>query len=304
MWLCSRIATATRFFKCGAAADPRETRRLAPAPASLAKALGNALPVSRLSATAYNDLRQCPYRFFALRQLGLAEAEELDNGLDKRDFGNWLHRVLFHFHTALGVEKLNGAEREQVNLLQLIDRSADVATQELGLSEAEFLPFSASWPQVRTGYLAWLAQPKNQFFVEGETWHEIQLGSVKLVGKLDRIDRPPGEPLYLLDYKTEPLDTTRKRIKAGTEDTQLSFYAALFDEQNVQGAYVSVGEREGTQTINQPDLVHLREQLAEGILEDMQRVADGHPMVAMGQGSACDYCAARGLCRKDMVSEG
>ena len=29
---------------------------------------GEALPVQRLSASAYEDLRRCPYRFFALRQ--------------------------------------------------------------------------------------------------------------------------------------------------------------------------------------------------------------------------------------------
>ena len=30
-----------------------------------------------------------------------------------------------------------------------------------------------------------------------------------------------------------------------------------------------------------------------------QRIADGHSMPALGEGSACDWCAARGLCRKD-----
>ena len=285
------------------AADPRVPRRLARTPVARAKVQASALPVSRLSATAYNDLRQCPYRFFALRQLGLAPADELDSSLDKRDFGNWLHRVLFHFHKTCQGAGLATADPQSADLIRQIDLAADLVTRELGLSEAEFLPYSASWPQVRQGYLNWLAQPQNQSFSEGEVWQELQLGSVKLVGKLDRIDRPANGPLVLLDYKTEPLETTRKRIKSGSEDTQLPFYAALFDVQAVQGAYVNVGEREGTTHFAQPDLVALREQLAEGILDDMQRLADGHDMVAMGQGSACAYCAARGLCRKDMVSQ-
>ena len=292
------------FLNVAWAADPRVPRRLARMPVVIATVNSAALPMLRLSATAYNDLRQCPYRFFALRQLGLAPAEELDAGLDKRDFGNWLHRVLFHFHTACRLDGMESGAQLPESQVRQIDLAADRATRELGLSEAEFLPFSASWPQVRKGYLHWLAQPQNQFFSEGETWRELQLGPIKLVGKLDRIDRAPGGPLLLLDYKTEPAEVTRKRIKSGTEDTQLAFYAALFDVQAVQGAYVNVGEREGTQTFAPPDLVSLRERLADGILDDMQRLADGHLMVAMGQGSACEYCAARGLCRKDMVSQG
>ena len=62
---------------------------------------GAALPLVRLSASAYADLRHCPYRFYALRLLGLQESDELDATLDKRDFGTWLHAVLQHFHEAL-----------------------------------------------------------------------------------------------------------------------------------------------------------------------------------------------------------
>ncbi len=59
-----------------------------------------ALPLATLSATAYDDLRHCPYRFFALRQLGLRSRDELDAELGKRDFGTWLHAVLGTFHEA------------------------------------------------------------------------------------------------------------------------------------------------------------------------------------------------------------
>ena len=62
---------------------------------------GAQLPLAQLSASAYEDLRRCPYRFFALRQLGLQEAGEIDTELDKRDFGNWLHKVLAAFHAVL-----------------------------------------------------------------------------------------------------------------------------------------------------------------------------------------------------------
>jgi ATP-dependent helicase/nuclease subunit B len=42
-----------------------------------------------------------------------------------------------------------------------------------------------------------------------------------------------------------------------------------------------------------------REHLREGLAHDMARVAAGQPMPALGEGRVCDFCAARGLCRKD-----
>ena len=51
-----------------------------------------------LSASAYQDLRDCPYRFFALRALRLSVPEELEAQPDARDWGNFLHRTLKAFH--------------------------------------------------------------------------------------------------------------------------------------------------------------------------------------------------------------
>lgn len=47
----------------------------------------------RLSASGYDALRICPYRFFALYQLRLRETPELTGDVEKRDFGTWLHRT-------------------------------------------------------------------------------------------------------------------------------------------------------------------------------------------------------------------
>jgi ATP-dependent helicase/nuclease subunit B len=45
--------------------------------------------------------------------------------------------------------------------------------------------------------------------------------------------------------------------------------------------------------------VEARDALIGGVLHDMQRIAQGEPMLALGDGTACDFCQARGLCRKD-----
>ncbi|SFU31572.1 ATP-dependent helicase/nuclease subunit B [Polaromonas sp. YR568] len=279
------------------AADPRVLRAIDIQPTPHPFPTGEALPVTRLSASAYEDLRRCPYRFFALRQLKLQEPEELESELGKRDFGNWLHSLLQHFHDALHAAPTQDPQAR----LALINAAADTATHELALSESEFLPFAAAWPGVREGYLEWLAghEATGATFEAGEAWREVPLGGITLLGKLDRIDRQADGHALLIDYKTEPRSTTAERIKNGQEDTQLAFYAALMTDDTLAAAYVNLGEKEPTRTYEQPDIVGLRDELIDSILTDMARIARGAALPALGEGQACVYCAARGLCRKD-----
>ncbi len=133
--------------------DPRSLRAVTDCPTPRPQPSGEALPVTRLSASSYGDLRACPYRFFALRQLGLHESDELESELGKRDFGNWLHSLLCTFHEALK----EAPAQDQPARIAMINVAAEQATKKLGLSSSEFLPFAAAWVPVRDGYLAWLA---------------------------------------------------------------------------------------------------------------------------------------------------
>ncbi len=279
------------------AADPSELRALTPQPCAMPRPTGEALPLTRLSSTAFEDLRRCPYRFFALRQLKLQASDELDAEVSKRDFGNWLHGVLKLFHEALH----HSPTHDETARLSLINLAAEQSTQELGLSPAEFLPFAAAWPRVRAGYLEWLVQHEatGARFDEAEVWKETPLGALTLVGKIDRVDRAADGSAWVMDYKTESRATTAQRLKDSLEDTQLAFYAALLTDDTLAAAYVNVGEKDGTQTYPQPDITDLRDQLIEAIVTDMARIAAAQPLPALGEGMACDYCAARGLCRKD-----
>ncbi|VTU30041.1 PD-(D/E)XK nuclease family protein [Variovorax sp. PBL-E5] len=281
------------------AIDPRLPVQIAARPTPRPQPRGNALVPATLSSTAYEDLRRCPYRFFALRQLGLRSSDELDTEVDKRDFGNWLHAVLGHFHVALKEAPTTDLHARRAMMAAAQER----ATREFGLSEAEFLPFAAAWPAVRDSYLDWLAGHEvgeGAVFVESEPWKEVALGRVKLVGRLDRVDATPDGRAFVIDYKTESADKTRERVKDPTEDTQLAFYAALFPDDSLRAAYVNVGEKaSGTRTVEQPDVVAARDALVAGVMDDLARIADGAALPALGEGSVCEHCTARGLCRKD-----
>ncbi|HEY8049209.1 MAG TPA: PD-(D/E)XK nuclease family protein, partial [Ramlibacter sp.] len=255
---------------------------------------GRLLGIARISATAYDDLRMCPYRFFARRQLGLQEPEEIDVDLDKRDFGNWLHRVLATFHTALAAQ---GGDKRG-----LLDEAAAQVTREMRLDEGEFLPFRAAWAQAREGYLDWLAKheaAEGATFESSEQDHEREFASVRLFGRIDRIDNLRGGTRMVMDYKTESHDKTRERVRDPGEDTQLAFYAALLGDEQLRAAYINIGERGETKTVEQKEVAVARDLLLAGIANDLDRVGKGEPLSAMGEGAACEYCAARGLCRKD-----
>jgi ATP-dependent helicase/nuclease subunit B len=212
-------------------AEGRMTRsqpRAAAAPVRPPCPTGAALPVKRLSATAYSDLRACPYRFFALRQLGLQEADELDAEVDKRDFGNWLHAVLQHFHEAL----LARPTRTQRAQWPAWTAAAKPSRASTAWERATFLPFAAGWPAVRDGYLpGWPARRRPAATSPGRGQGHTPLGAWQLVGTIDRIDRVSSadEPTTLvIDYKTEGRQRHRRSHQGrGAEDTQLAFYAAL-----------------------------------------------------------------------------
>ena len=125
------------------------------------------------------------------------------------------------------------------------------------------------------------------------------LGDFTLVGRIDRMDRMPDGSVLLLDYKTESGGKTKQRVKEPLEDTQLAFYAALLPEDTLRAAYVNVGERDGTEMSEQPDIVAARDALIEGMVSDVQRIRAGAAMPALGEGAVCDFCQARGMCRKD-----
>ena len=277
--------------------DQREQRELPVAPTPRPQAVGAALPMAELSASAYEDLRRCPYRFFALRQLGLTEADELDTEVDKRDFGNWLHAVLSAFHDTLK----ESFEPAGAGRLKLLDICAEEVTRNMRLAEGEFLPFAASWPQVRDGYLAWLERhdASGAAFVSSESSHRVSLGPLTLVGRIDRIDRLADGTPMVIDYKTEGLQKTRDRVKRPAEDTQLAFYGLLLQDDSLQAAYLNIGERTGTEPVPHDDVTRTRDALVSGVLDDMRRVAGGETMAALGEGSGCDFCNARGMCRRD-----
>jgi ATP-dependent helicase/nuclease subunit B len=236
-----------------------------------------------------------------LRMLGLKEADEIDAEVDKRDFGTWLHGVLGGFHEKLQERGTMSLEERAALLEQLALEG--MASQRLG--EGEFLPFAATWPAVRAGYLEWLAKHEGTgaVFAEAESEHSVQLGTLTLAGRIDRIDQLADGSTLVMDYKTEGLQSTKDRMKTPLEDTQLAFYAVLLPDKELRAAYLNVGERGEVKAVLHDSLSQAAHLLKEGIEAELRRIGQGAPLPALGEGRACEFCAARGLCRRDGWSE-
>ena len=288
-----------------AAADARVSHARIATPVARPLPRAPDLLPERLSASACEALRACPYRFFALRLLRLQSVDELDTAVQKRDYGSWLHAVLHRFHR----------ERSQPlpaddEALRLHAAAADEVSVA-GLDAAEFLPYSASFARFVPRYVGWLhaRDEDGAQWLDGErelTARPSEWAGTEMHGVLDRVDSVPGVDgplIQLIDYKTGQATALRSIVRQG-EDTQLAFYAALMGAQgqapgDIAASYLFLDEGEKVVELPLPDVQARAGLLVEGIGIDLSRLRQGAAMPALGEGRSCDFCDARGLCRKD-----
>jgi ATP-dependent helicase/nuclease subunit B len=264
---------------------------------------------TQITATAYDALRQCHYRFFATTVLALREEDELEEGLDRSDYGIWLHEVLRRFHSQRQTQLAISTEAEDVAEWL---RVAQAVVTEKGLDldgqRPYFLPFEADMPQLAQAYVTWLrnheAQGWNVSRMEAEVSRDLILpdgGRLRLFGQLDRVDTRHVDhqsQQLVIDYKTGNKDALKAKVGTPLEDTQLAFYAALQPGDASFAAYVHL-DAKGVHQIEHADVSDSAQALLEGLSQDWIRIRAGQGLAAMGEGASCTYCQARGLCRKD-----
>lgn len=305
------LALASGGRTIGTWADPRIDLAVRATPIRMSAPVAPELLPMRLSASACEALRACPYRFFVLYLLRLREDDELDREIDQREYGNWVHEVLFDFHT----QRETPAERHiEVARLLALAESHRVAN---AMGDADFLPFTESFTSLAPRYIDWLHQRD----AEGARWRggeetltasPPELGGVEMHGIVDRIDQvrtvasvgsAASEAVEMIDYKTGSVPKLKDRLKDRLEDTQLAFYAALMQTRTnlpLRARYLAL---DGSKALEDP-LEHVEVEdsaarLVAGLAHDLSRLRTGSGLPALGSGSTCDHCAARGVCRRD-----
>ena len=286
--------------------DERLEQAIPLTPQPRAAAIAGGLLPATLSASSVESLRACPYQFFGRSLLGLREQDELEAETDKRDYGTWLHAVLYRFHQ----ERMqpDGLEDDSTRL----HRNAAELMAEQHLPAADFLPFSASFERFAPRYLAWLAETEagGQHYIVGEASRSLQvfgdpvLAPLVLQGRLDRIDSQQAGHV-LIDYKTGGSTALKQRLTRPLEDTQLMVYAALMLDADVplQARYLALDDAAGITAVEHPNVEHSAVLMIDGLGEDLLSAWAGTPLPALGEGGACEYCEMRGLCRRDDWAE-
>jgi ATP-dependent helicase/nuclease subunit B len=126
---------------------------------------------------------------------------------------------------------------------------------------------------------------------------------LRLGGRIDRIDRGRGGAVALIDYKTGAPATLRSTVRQPLEDTQLATYAALLGDgvppHEVHAMYLALDDRDAPLEVVHPDVGATAQAFVDGLAADLREIAAGAGLPALGEGTVCTHCEARGLCRRD-----
>jgi len=258
-----------------------------------------ALRPAAITAYGYEALVQCPYQYFVRFVLGIEAVETVQESMEKRDYGQFVHEVLDRFHqrypTVSGEDPL-----AMLELLTQLSHEVFEAGGQRGFLETAWL---RRWCQRLPDYLAW------QQAREGAGWRyeagehraacDMALDGedrLRLHGRLDRVDRR-GAALAVIDYKTRDFDRLRRQA-GDPEDVQLAVYTALMGDAVEEAGYVALdGDKLDMAAVEDPS-AHARAQMAR-LRALFEHMGAGAPLVANGVGAVCDWCEARGVCRKD-----
>jgi ATP-dependent helicase/nuclease subunit B len=266
-------------------------------PAQMPRPTAPALMPDRLSASGYNSLVVCPYQFFASRMLRLSAADELSELPQKRDYGEWLHQILKQYHDIVHEQSVPVQEREAC-----MARVSEAVFTEILQKNPAALGYQSRWGKIMNAYVAWANthEAEGWQFGFGEQWQERLLswegGSVKLVGQIDRIDVGEDGERLVLDYKSAKKDKLNNRLKT-LEDHQLPFYGLLLDPPPAAAAYVAIDD-EKPALAEADNYATWRDGLQSQIIANWQAMSEGASLPASGTQKNCDWCDARGLCRK------
>lgn len=277
-----------------------DARRLdLPASAQPAPSVPSESVPERVSVGAYNSLVACPYQFHARHILHLNELDEVQETIEKRDYGDLVHTILQRFHQRY--PRVDGQpDAEMRDALRRISEDVFAELVERDFAARAWL---ARWFRALPAYLEWQKDNERQGwrYAEAESEFERQLPGVRLRGRIDRLDEKNGER-KVLDYKTQNASLLRGKLKEAGEDVQLACYAEARDA--AEAAFVSL-DGEDVRAVEPPhDLAQLARLNAERLTHLMQRLRDGAGLPANGIEQVCKYCEMRGVCRKGEWTDG
>jgi ATP-dependent helicase/nuclease subunit B len=183
----------------------------------------------KLSVTEITTWMRNPYAIYARHVLGLRKLDDLDAPLDASDRGTMIHAALEQFVRAHQTQMPPDAEDKLVAI-----------GREVFAKEVDDPRVQAFWWPRFCDIAKWFVTHEAKRRADGisplgiECKGEMSLGSFKLTGKADRIDRDAEGKLTVVDYKTGGMPK-RKHVEQGLEP-QLQLLALMAE----RGAFAEV----------------------------------------------------------------
>ncbi len=265
-----------------------------------------------VSASAHQSLLDCPYQYYARYGLRLSLVEEFREQLEKREYGERVHRILQAFH--IGVAGLPGPFSERLAPQTLSAAQAMLAA----ITEAVFAPdiarsplargWSMRWQAMIAPYLHWQLKREERFTpAAGELPRERALTegevTVSLSARIDRIDHS-AHGCGIIDYKTGRVPKLHE-VVAG-EQVQLPFYGLVVPQPAIEARYLELDGprvRDGI-ALEGEALQTLSEQVRIRLLATQRALRMGTGLPAWGDDTTCARCSMQGLCRREMWHQG
>jgi probable DNA repair protein len=263
----------------------------------------------------------CGFRAFTEQRLWSTEVETAELGMNARESGTVVHRVLEYFwddvRTQSALRAMTTVERAErleaciVRALAKTEEGSESAWDEayLDMQHTRLRRLLNAWLDLELGRSPFEVKLSEKEF------DDVRVGPLRLSVRMDRVDMVEGGEV-VIDYKTgltSPSDWLTDRPKF----PQLPLYAILSDPDQLQGVAVGlVRAGEGMElkgyatTVGVlPKLVKMKVASLEAQVEDWRRVlerlaedfAAGDARVAPNKyPTTCEQCAQRILCRLDV----
>ena len=141
---------------------------------------------------------------------------------------------------------------------------------------------------------------------------------IRIAGRADRFDihESDGTAAAVIDYKNQKMKKIVDRAENILDDPQLLIYARAANENTIaahlpgrtvgEAQWVSLkaeldkGEDKNIRAHTVEDMPNVMTQFSEQIEKDLNSLWARKPMQAFAPDSVCQYCEARGVCRKGM----
>jgi ATP-dependent helicase/nuclease subunit B len=182
-----------------------------------------------LSVTDFDRLMADPFAFYANKILNLRPLESVAAQPSYAWRGSVVHDILEHWVNE------DDCDPEKLN-----QRAADLLS-----NQAVHPALRALWqPRIAEG-LRWIAQQTQEMRADGrgvlvaEVKGKTEIDGVKIIGRVDRIDRLPDGRLAIIDYKTGSSPTDAK-VLAGFA-LQLGLIGLIAEDGGIKGAEGEAG---------------------------------------------------------------